>query len=420
MSGLCIQVDHVYEKYESVVRSYCRNYPVKFGRASGPFLYGSDKDKYIDFLSGCGSLNYGHNDPHMKAKLIKYISEDNICCGLDMHTEAKTDFLSEFTECILNKRGLNYRVQFTGPTGANAVEAAVKLARKVTGRLNIACFTNGFHGCSLGALALTGNSYHRAHNEPLLGSTQRLFFYGYLGSDIDTADVISKVYEDESSGFAPPAAFILEPVQGEGGLNVASRNWARSVQRIARKMDALLIVDEIQTGSGRTGTFFSFEQLQIEPDIVVLAKSISGFGLPMSLVLIRPDLDIWAPGEHNGTFRGNNHALVTATEALRTYWANDKLEIDLAAKAEFLTVALDRLANVSGGVRKGKGMMQGLELADSRTALSVRAACFEYGLILELCGPKDTVVKLMPPLNIKADVLEQGLDRLSRAILDVV
>lgn len=272
MSSLYVPNDHVYEQFESAVRSYCHNYPIEFSRASGPYLYGADNRKYIDFLSACGSLNYGHNEPRMKAKLIEYISGDNICCGLDLHTEAKTDFLCELATHIFKRLGRTYRVQFTGPTGTNAVEAAIKLARKVTGRSNIACFTNGFHGCSLGALALTGNAYHRAHNEPLLGSTQRLFFDGYLGEEIDTASLIAKVYEDESSGFALPAAFILEPVQGEGGLNVASRAWAQKVERIARKRDALLIVDEIQTGSGRTGPFFAFEELQIEPDIIVLAS----------------------------------------------------------------------------------------------------------------------------------------------------
>ncbi len=281
----------VFEEVESEVQSYARAFPRVFNRAKGEFLYDEDGKEYLDFLAGAGTLNYGHNNPLFKRALLEYIESDGITHGLDLHTRAKGEFLETFNEKILKPRGLNYVVQFTGPTGTNAVEAALKLARNLTGRENVISFTNGFHGVSLGALAATGNSHHRGASGVSLGGTTRMPYDGYLGEDIDTTAYLDKVLSDSSSGVDMPAAVIVETVQGEGGINAASFDWLRNLEKVCRKHDMLLIVDDIQAGCGRTGTYFSFEEIGIKPDIVTLSKSLGGYGLPFAVVLIKPDTD---------------------------------------------------------------------------------------------------------------------------------
>ena len=303
----------IYERMESEVRSYSRSMPRQFGRAEGVWMHDDRGGRYLDFLSGCASLNYGHNHPVLKSALLDYIAGDGITHSLDMHTEAKAAFLDALETLILQPRKLDYRAMFTGPTGTNAVEAALKLARKITGRQQVIAFTNGFHGMTLGALACTGNAGKRGGAGVPLNHVSHSPYDGYYGPDIDTAELLEQRLADPSSGLDAPAAILVETVQGEGGLNAASPQWLKRIAAIARKHGALLIVDDIQAGCGRTGDFFSFDEAGIVPDIVTMAKSLSGMGLPFALTLFRPELDQWAPGEHNGTFRGNNHAFVTAS-----------------------------------------------------------------------------------------------------------
>ncbi len=373
-------------------------------------------EKYIDFLAGCGAMNYGHNNRHLRKAMMRYLNHGGIAMSMDLSTQSKTAFLESFETHILKPRSMDYRAQFAGPTGANAVEAAIKLARKVTGRTNIIGFTNAFHGCSLGALSLTANTHHRASSAPLLNQVTRHPFDQYFGPSIDTAAQLRTLLEDRSSGIDLPAAIILEVIQGEGGLNIASRQWLSSIQKIARDHDILLIVDDIQAGCGRRGTFFSFEEQGIAPDIVTLAKSLSGYGLPMSMILIRPDLDQWSPGEHNGTFRGNNLAFVTARAALDAYWANDDLQVAISKKAETLRTRLEQLAETYGFAVKGCGLFQGLEVDDEDLSRDIRTRCFQAGLIIEASGPKNTVLKIMPPLTIEPQILNDGLDILADSI----
>ncbi len=207
----------IYTRYESSVRSYCRDYATTFDNAKGDYLY-SNGNIYLDFLSGCGSLNYGHNPDVVKDKLIEYINKNGITHSMDCHTVAKENFIRTFVETILQPRKLDYKLQFPGPTGTNAVEAAVKLARKVTGRTTVVSFTNGFHGCTMGALALTGSESHRAAVTPLLSGVQRHYYDGYFGTGVNTAEMLQRSLNDPSSGFDKPAAIIVETVQGEGGL----------------------------------------------------------------------------------------------------------------------------------------------------------------------------------------------------------
>jgi diaminobutyrate-2-oxoglutarate transaminase len=325
---------------ESQVRSYCRQFPAVFDRANGSKIILEDGTEYLDFLSGCGTLNYGHNNISLRDSLLSYINIGGIAHGLDLETTAKSRFLELFKNNILYPRNLDFKVQFPGPTGTNAVEAAIKLARKCTNRSNVVAFTNAFHGCTLGSLSLTGSAHHRGASGPLLQNVTRWPYDGYFGPEIDTAAMLDQVLSDPSGGIDPPAAIIVENVQGEGGLSCTSSNWMRKIRQLADKHQSILIVDDIQAGCGRTGKFFSFEHHGVLPDMVVLAKAISGFGLPMSLLLIRPDLDTWCPGEHNGTFRGNNHAFVTASAALETFWQNDDFEAEISEKSSFLREAL--------------------------------------------------------------------------------
>lgn len=409
---------NIFERRESSVRSYCRSFPTVFRKARGSRLIDGEGREYIDFLSGCSSLNYGHNHPELKLALMEYISSDGIAHGLDMHTDAKARFLEAFERRILKPRGLEYRAMFPGPTGANAVEAALKIARKVTGRTNVIAFTNGFHGMTLGALAATGNSGKRGGAGVPLSGVSHEPYDGYFGPDTDTADQLERRLADPSSGLDKPAAIIVETVQGEGGLNVASDVWLRRIEQIARKHGALFIVDDIQAGIGRTGGFFSFERAGIRPDIVTLAKSLSGLGLPFALTLIRPDHDRWKPGEHNGTFRGNNHAFVTAAKALDLFWADGAFEAEVASRSALLR---DRLGKIAASTPlaiglKGRGMMSGIEMERGEDAAEICAECFDRGLIIETSGSHDEVVKVLAPLNISEEDLESGLSILAEAV----
>lgn len=405
----------IFQRRESGVRTYSRAFPRQFGRAENVWLHDANGGRYLDFLSGCSTLNYGHNHPVLKRALLDYIEADGITHGLDLHTEAKARFLAALETLILQPRGLDYRAMFTGPTGTNAVEAAIKLARKVTGRELVIAFTNGFHGMTLGALACTGNAAKRGGAGVPLAHVAHEPYDGYYGPDVDTAALLEQRLSDPSSGLDAPAAILVETVQGEGGLNAASPSWLRAIAEIAKRHGALLIVDDIQAGCGRTGSFFSFEAMGFTPDIVTLAKSLSGMGLPFALALFRPELDIWSPGEHNGTFRGNNHAFVTATAALQHFWATPGFSADIQRRGDFLGFRLDQIAAELGLTTRGRGMMRGLDVGTGSKAAAITTACFDQGLIIETSGAHDEIVKVLAPLIIDDGILATGLDILERS-----
>ncbi|WP_079403630.1 diaminobutyrate--2-oxoglutarate transaminase [Streptomyces sp. 3211] len=409
----------VFDTVESEVRSYCRAWPVVFDRAEGSRLHDENGRSYLDFFAGAGSLNYGHNNPVLKQALLDYIARDGITHALDMSTTAKRAFLETFHSTVLAPRGLPYKVMFPGPTGTNAVEAALKLARKAKGREAIVSFTNAFHGMSLGSLAVTGNAFKRAGaGVPLVHSTP-MPFDNYLGGRVPDFLWFERLLEDSGSGLNDPAAVIVETVQGEGGVNVARAEWLRALADLCRRRDMLLIVDDVQMGCGRTGDFFSFEEAGITPDIVTVSKSISGYGLPMSLCLFKPELDIWEPGEHNGTFRGNNPAFVTATAALQTYWRDGVLRERTRVQGARIEQALVDLCadhERDGASYRGRGMVWGLEFTRKERAAEVCHRAFEHGLLVETSGPESEVVKLLPPLTVSADELDEGLDILARSV----
>ena len=409
----------IFEEIESEVQSYARSFPRVFNKAQGEYLYDTEGNQYLDFLAGAGTLNYGHNNPVFKKELLKYIEADGITHGLDLHTKAKGNFLNTFNDMILKPRNMDYIVQFTGPTGANAVETAMKLARKIKKRETIISFTNGYHGVTLGALATTGNQHHRGGAGMLLTGVDTLPYDGYMGDDMDTTAYLDKVLTDSSSGVDHPAAIILETVQGEGGITAASYAWLQNIEKICKKHDILLIVDDIQAGCGRTGTFFSFDEVGIQPDIITMSKSLSGYGLPFAMVLFKPEHDIWKPGEHNGTFRGNNLAFVTAEATINHYWSDDLFSKEVKRKGKYMYDRINKIIDQYGEgnfTSRGRGMFQGINCVSGELASKITKLAFKNGLMIETSGADDHVIKFLCPLTISDQNLKRGMDILEDAI----
>jgi len=411
----------IFEAWESEIRGYCRAYPTVFTTAENARQIDENGKSYIDFFAGAGVLNFGHNNEHMKKAVIDYIQSNGVIHSLDMYTSAKREFIDAFVNTIMKPRGMKHRLQFMGPTGTNAVEAALKIARRVTGRETIFAFSHGFHGMTLGALACTANDYFRNASGVPLNHVHRLPFEGVAnGSNIQA---LRAQLEDPSSGLKPPAAFILEPIQAEGGVNVASAQWLREVQQLAKDVGALFILDDIQAGCGRTGTYFSFDDMGLDPDVITLAKGLGGFGTPIAMNMVKAEHDKhWQPGEHTGTFRGQNISFVAGREALR-YFENDNLMSDVRRKGAVMRDVLDGLAAQlkSHGVEvRGKGMMQALDVQDGAKAKEIAKTCFENGMLFGPCGTQGKVLKLIPPLTIPDDDLEQGLSIFKNAVLKVL
>ena len=405
------------DKHESEVRGYCRNFPTTFDTAKGAWLTDIAGNRYLDFFAGAGALNYGHNHPSLRDALLEYIQHDGVTHSLDMYSVAKENFIESFYERILEPRGLDYRVQFPGPTGTNAVEAALKLARKYTGRTGVVFFTRAFHGMTTGSLAVTGNSAKRASAGQPLDNATVMPFDGYMGAGIDTTEYLDRMLADRASGLDLPAAVIVETVQGEGGVHVASNEWLCSLAALCRKHGIVLIVDDIQMGCGRTGDFFSFESAGIRPDIVTLSKSLSGYGQPLSVVLMRPELDIWAPGEHNGTFRGNNLAFITAAAAT-AFWQHGAITREVERKGPTVRQCFERIASAHPELEasvRGRGFVWGLECRRPGAAGEIAQECYKRGLLIETAGVDDEVLKFLAPLTIQVEDLAWGLDIIDEA-----
>jgi diaminobutyrate-2-oxoglutarate transaminase len=413
----------LFDELESEVRGYCRAWPTVFESARGWTLIDEAGREYLDFFAGAGALNYGHNHPVLIDRLRSYLDRQGIIHGLDMATTAKRDFMERFRSIVLQPRGLDYKLQFPGPTGTNSVEAALKLARKVTGRHRVVSFTNAFHGMTLGSLAVTGNSMKRRGAGVPLTLADSMPFEHFGGPGVDTLAHFAAMLADDGSGVDTPAAVIVETVQAEGGINVASDEWLRRLGELCRSNRILLIVDDIQVGCGRTGKFFSWESAGLDPDIVCLSKSLSGSGLPMALTLIKPEYDIWEPGEHNGTFRGNNAAFVTASAALELFWSDDELELSTDRKAQRVRRGLDELAAQHEGVFvdvRGRGLIQGLRTALPELAEAITAEAFARGLIIETAGSTGDVVKFLPPLIVDDEAIDRAVQILAESTDAVV
>jgi diaminobutyrate-2-oxoglutarate transaminase len=412
-----------FSEHESQVRSYVRAFPTVFDRARGSVMYDEGGKAYLDFFSGAGALNYGHNDPKLKGSLLEYVAGDGITHSLDMATRAKRRFIERFQEVILQPRGLSYKLLFPGPTGTNAVETALKLARKATGRTQVFAFRGAFHGMTLGSLSITSNRMKRRGAGLPLDHARLLPFEGDDEQGVTSLTVLERELHSAADRDELPAALVLETIQCEGGVRVAGKAWLQSVEKLCRKYGVLLIVDDIQAGCGRAGRFFSFEEAGLRPDIVCLSKSLSGLGLPLALVLLREELDVFRPGEHNGTFRGFNPAFITATAALE-YWENDELQNEIAAKSAIVRERLERIRDRHQRHQcelRGRGMVQGIAFQEPGLASAISEQCFENQLIVETAGHQDEVLKLLPALTIDAQALEEGLDIIENsfdAVLD--
>lgn len=408
-----------FEQWESQVRGYCRAYPTVFVSASNARQVDEEGRSYIDFFGGAGVLNFGHNNPRMKRAMIEFLEADGVAHSLDTYTSTKRTFVQRFAEVILEPRGMTHRLQFVGPTGTNAVEAALKLARKVTGRTNIVAFSHGFHGMTLGSLAATSNDiYRRAAGVPL-SFVDRLPNETAPGGGIAAIEAYRAALADASSGVRPPAAFLVEVVQAEGGVHVASEAWLRAVQDLAHEVGALFVIDDIQAACGRTGSYFSFDGMDLDPDIVTLAKGIGGYGTPLAMNLNKPEHDEhWAPGEHTGTFRGQGLSFVAGSVALE-YFEDDTLMQQVAAHGRIMRERLESIVAANPGLgweARGRGMLQGLDVVDGSFAAKIQAAAFQHGLLVGPCGTGGRVVKLIPPLTTPEDDLREGLDVLEQAI----
>lgn len=408
---------HVASPIESEVRSYSRMWPDVFVRAKGSRIWSKDRE-FLDFFSAAGSLNYGHNDPDAQAALASYIASDGILQSLDMQTSARKKFLETFERRILDPRGLtNYRVMFTGPTGTNAVEAALKCARLATGRSEVVSFLSGFHGVSLGSLAASSNVSKRRGAGVALSDVSRFPFDVARLDANESVEWFERVHFRGRRASELPAAVVTELVQGEGGVNVARAGWARGIAAVCERYDVPLIVDEIQTGCGRTGKYFAFEEFGIKPDIVTISKSLSGVGLPLAVVLLKPELDLTVPGQHNGTFRGNNAAFVTATACLEKYWSDDRLAKETARKSEAVFSVLAETGVTQAFAVRGRGLIIGVDMIGGERAGRVVAECFDKGLLIETAGADDQVVKLLPALTIEDSDLVSGVEEIAASLM---
>jgi len=408
-----------FEQWESEIRGYCRNYPTVFATASNARQVDEDGISYIDFFAGAGVLNFGHNNPAMKRAMIAFLEGDGVAHSLDTYTTAKRDFVVKFHDTILAPRGMTHRMQFMGPTGANAVEAALKLARLATGRRDVVAFSHGFHGMTLGALAATANEAFRQWAGVPLEHIVRLPNEFAPGGGIAGLEAYRAALGDASSGLRPPAAFLVEAVQAEGGVWVHSPEWLRAVEALARDVGALFVIDDIQAAVGRTGSYFSFDGYGLDPDIITLAKGLGGYGTPIAMNLNKPEVDThWSPGAHTGTFRGQGLSFVAGAVAL-DYFADDELMDEVRRKGERIAARLRELAEAhadAGWAVRGKGMIQGIDVVDGTVAKRAQDEAFGAGLLIGPCGTDGRVIKLIPPLTIPDDDLDEGLDILAGAV----
>ncbi|MFE3739731.1 diaminobutyrate--2-oxoglutarate transaminase family protein [Streptomyces sp. NPDC059134] len=427
---------------ESSARTYARSFPIVPVRASGMTVEGTDGRRYLDCLSGAGTLALGHNHPVTLEAVRRTMDSGAPLHVLDLATPEKDDFTDALFATLPGGFADRARVHFCGPAGTDAVEAALKLTQTATGRSGLLAFTGAYHGMTAGALGVTGSV---AVKERVAGGgaevTRLPYPYAYrcpfgVGGDRGAglaATYTERLLDDPAGGVVPPAAMIVEVVQGEGGAVPAPDDWLRTMRRLTSERGVPLIVDEVQTGVGRTGAFWAVEHSGITPDVLVLSKAIGG-GLPMAVIVYDEKYDGWLPGAHTGTFRGNTLAMAAGAATLR-FVSAEGLSERAAVVGARMTARLDSLRAdlpAIGDVR-GRGLMIGVELvdpeapsdacgarpADAELAVRVRAACLDRGLIVELGGRFDATVRLLPPLTITDEQAEAVVDRLADAIATV-
>ncbi|WP_087924547.1 diaminobutyrate--2-oxoglutarate transaminase family protein [Streptomyces albireticuli] len=424
---------------ESSARTYARHLRIVPVRAEGMTVEGADGRTYLDCLSGAGTLALGHNHPVAVEAMRKVIDSGRPLHTLDVATPEKDAFTEALFATLPAGLARGARVQFCSPAGTDAVEAALKLAQSATGRHGLAAFTGAYHGMTSGALAVSGGVAAKARVAGSGADVTRLPYpYAYrcpfgLGGELGertAAEYVRRLLADPNGGVVPPAAMILEPVQGEGGVVPAPADWLRAMRDVTHRHGIPLIADEVQTGMGRTGTLWASERAGVVPDVLVASKAIGG-GLPLAVVVYREELDVWEPGAHAGTFRGTTLAMATGAATLDFITRNHLAERAASLGARMLARLEELPARFPcvGDVR-GRGLMLGVELvdpggepdllgslpADPVLARAVRAACLDRGLIVELGGRHDSVVRLLPPLIISDEEAASVLERFTDAL----
>lgn len=426
-------------KQESSGQSYPRRLPLAIAKAEGVIVQDTRGNSYLDCLAGAGALPLGYSHPEINAEVQNQLDSGLPYQSLDITTPVKDAFVRELFEFLPSTFSDNAKIHFCGPSGADAVEAAIKLAKLKTGRSNIVAFHGAYHGMSHGALSLTGNI---SVKERIPGLMPNVHFFPYpsnlrcsfgIGGEKGAsmaARYFQSVLNDPESGIAKPAAVILEPIQGEGGVIAAPKSWLVEIRRITKQLDIPLIVDEIQSGIGRTGDRFAFEYGGITPDLVVLSKAVGG-GFPLSVLVYNKSFDVFKPGEHAGTFRGNQIAMASGRKTLEIIKRDDlsthasRMGHRLVDRLRTLQQQADCIAEV-----RGRGLMLGIEIvkgkgeldeignprADPTTARMIQHAALERGLILELGGRHGSVIRLLPPLIINeghvdfiAEIIEKSI-----------
>lgn len=424
---------------ESNARTYANDFPIVIQTGQNAKVTDSNGNTYLDCLAGAGTLALGHNNPIILEKMKKFLESGHILHGLDLSTPIKKEFVQILLECFPKEFSSNAKIQFCGPTGADAVEAAIKLFKTYTKRSTIIAFHGAYHGMSHGALAMTGNLNAKKGIHSLMPDVH-FMPYPYLfrcpfgignESSIDVSlNYIRNVLSDSASGITKPAVFIMEIVQGEGGCIPADDRWVKGVREITHEFDIPLIIDEVQTGLGRTGYMFAFESSGIIPDAVLVSKAVGG-GLPLSVLLYNKKYDVWQPGAHAGTFRGNQLAMVAGIATIEYIKANSIVK-ECREKGEYLLKKLQELKNnylIVGDVR-GKGLMIGIEFVDigkpkdklgrylgsGEMTSSIKKNCLKQGLIVESGGRDNSVLRLLPPLTITYKEIDQLIDIINNSV----
>ncbi|MFI5633147.1 diaminobutyrate--2-oxoglutarate transaminase family protein [Streptomyces sp. NPDC051664] len=420
---------------ESAARTYARSLPIVPVRARGLTIEGADGRRYLDCLSGAGTLALGHNHPVVLEAIKNVIDSGAPLHVLDLATPVKDAFTTELFATLPPQFADNARIQFCGPAGTDAVEAAFKLVRAATGRSGLLAFTGAYHGMTAGALAASGGAEDvRVTRLPFPQDYRCPFgIGGERGAEVAARWTVS-LLDDPKGGAPAPAGMILEPVQGEGGVNPAPDGWMRRMREITAARSIPLIADEVQTGVGRTGAFWAVQHSGIVPDVMVLSKAIGG-SLPLAVIVYRSELDTWQPGAHAGTFRGNQLAMAAGTATL-AYVRENRLAERAATLGARMLARLQALAidhPCIGDVR-GRGLMIGVELVDPEAdmptggtgsseappdpvlAYEVQQECLRRGLIVELGGRHSAVVRLLPPLTLTDEQATAVLDRLADAL----
>lgn len=413
---------------ESNARSYPRRLPIALARGEGVHVIDTDGRRYLDCLAGAGALALGHGHPVVREAIERALDDGVPLQTLDLTTPVKHRFVETLLSCLPDDVAATARVQFCGPSGADAVEAAIKLVKTATGRRSMLSFHGAYHGMTHGALSLMGCLDPKLPIAGLMPDVHFLPFpYGYrcpfgVGGEAGHAlasAYVERVLGDPNSGIVPPAGMIVEPVQGEGGVIPSPDAWLREIRRITSERGIPLIVDEIQSGLGRTGAMFAFEHAGVVPDVIVLSKAIGG-GLPLSVVVYTGELDRWAPGAHAGTFRGNQLAMAAGLATMRLV-CEERLDRHAAAMGERLLGHLRAIDSPSIGEVRGRGLMVGVEIVDPDgrgdgtgarpaapdTARRIQAEALRRGLIVELGGRHDCVVRFLPPLIVTAEQIDE-------------